>query len=177
MKTTRRTLLKAGAAAVGCAALPIALTAEAERMGSRKNLIIVMNYGGWDPAYCLDPKPPGGNVDMPAEGTIQRFSELPILTDPSRPAVEDFFTVWGSSAAVVNGIQVRSFVHTDCAKRMLTGGPSEVAPDFGAIAAYELARDLPVPYLALGAYSRSGPLGSITGRAGTTNQITALIDP
>jgi uncharacterized protein (DUF1501 family) len=78
---------------------------------------------------------------------------------------------------VVNGVQVRSFVHTDCIKRVMTGSPSETTPDMGAVAAYELAPELPVPYLALGPQARSGPLAAITGRTGTTNQIMALVDP
>src|SRR6185503_3292080 len=36
--------------------------------------------------------------------------------------------------------------------------------------------ELPVPYLALGGQARSGPYASITGRTGTTNQLSALID-
>jgi uncharacterized protein (DUF1501 family) len=72
---------------------------------------------------------------------------------------------------------VRSFIHTDCTKRILTGGPSDLKPDFAAIAASETARELPVPYLVLGNAAMSGPLTAITGRTGTTNQIAALLSP
>jgi hypothetical protein len=105
------------------------------------------------------------------------FGDTPIWSDPSRPNVDRFFERWGDVTAVVNGVQVRSFVHNDCIKRVMSGGASDTAPDMAAIAAFELARDLPVPYLALGNQARSGPLAAITGRAGTTNQLLALVDP
>jgi uncharacterized protein (DUF1501 family) len=47
----------------------------------------------------------------------------------------------------------------------------------GAICAYEHGRDMPVPYLVLGSSAMSGPLAAITGRAGTTNQISTLLSP
>jgi hypothetical protein len=78
---------------------------------------------------------------------------------------------------VLNGLQVRSFIHPDCVKRVLTGAPSDEKPDLGAIAAYELGRELPVPYLVLGSSAISGPLAPYTCRAGTTNQLAALLTP
>jgi len=59
----------------------------------------------------------------------------------------------------------------------MTGTPSDTNPDLGAIAAYESGRELPVPYLVLGSSALSGPLAAYTGRAGTTNQISALLAP
>jgi uncharacterized protein (DUF1501 family) len=137
---------------------------------------MVLAAGGWDPTWVLDPKPGLATVDVGA-GEIASFGGLSVWSDPSRPAVDVFFTKWADQAAIINGVQVRSFVHSDCMKRMLTGSPSEITPDLGAIAAFELARALPVPYLALGSFSRSGPLASVTGRAGTSNQLQALVDP
>ena len=177
----RRELLGASAAALACAGLSPLLRggvrAQANPATSTaRKLVVVLASGGWDQTYALDPKPGASGIDAP-DGKVQRFGEIPVLTDPSRPAVTEFFTRYGERACVLNGVQVRSFVHPDCLKRVLTGSPSETTPDFAAIAAFELGRELPVPYLALGGQARSGPYAAITGRTGTTNQLSALIDP
>lgn len=165
----------ASLAAAGLALSPFTRGARAQAIKAKK-LLVVLNSGGWDTTYALDPKLGSSAVDTP-EGTLMRFGDIPVLTHDSRPAVADFFTRYGALTAVVNGLQVRSFVHPDCMKRMLTGNPSETTPDMAAIAAFELGRDLPVPYLALGGQARSGPYAAITGRTGTTNQLAALLDP
>ncbi|MDD9935725.1 MAG: DUF1501 domain-containing protein [Myxococcales bacterium] len=174
---SRRQMLKASAATLACASLPGGWApARAQSSSAARKLIVVLNNGGWDPTYALDPKPGSSIVDTP-EGEIRQFGNHAVLTNATRPAVDDFFTRYGDITAVVNGLQVRSFVHTDCIKRILTGSPSETTPDLGAITAFELGRELPVPYLALGGQARGGPLAAITGRTGTTNQLAALIDP
>ncbi len=181
-RLTRRGMLTASATAAACAGLPSFLqrghaqsTTPAAPSPANK-LIIVLASGGWDQTYALDPKLFASGVDSP-EGTEQRFGDIPILVHPSRPSVTDFFTRYADRVALINGLQVRSFVHPDCMKRVLTGSPSETTPDMGAIAAFERGRELPVPYLALGGQARSGPYAAVTGRTGTTNQLAALVDP
>lgn len=175
MTLTRRDLIRGGLAAAACASVPWSLE-RARADATAAHLLIVLNYGGWDTTYSLDPKPGLPRVDAP-EGELRRFGDLPVWTHESRPSVDRFFERWGELTALVHGVQVRSFVHSDCIKRVMTGSPSETTPDMGAIAAFERGRDLPVPYLALGAQARSGQLASITGRTGTTNQLIALVDP
>ena len=177
MSLNRRDLLKGGALLGAGALLPRFLSpARAQAAATPRKLIMVLNSGGWDQTFALDPKPGLPLVDVPA-GEVRGFDGLSIWSDPSRPNVDAFFTKWADRASIINGVQVRSFVHSDCMKRMLTGSPSETTPDMGAIAAFELAPELPVPYLALGQFSRSGPLAAISGRAGTSNQLQALVDP
>ena len=172
---TRRSALMAGAALIGGAGLPLGAR-RARALAAPRKLILVLASGGWDPTYSLDPKSTGGVVDAP-EGTVQDFSGLRVLTHESRPSVAAFFAQYAERSAIVNGIQVRSFVHADCMKRILTGTASDQNADFGALAAFESGRELPVPYLVLGTSAMSGPLASITGRAGTTNQLSSLLTP
>jgi len=177
LRVGRRELLCGSAAALACASVPPILRAAAQPLPASANkLIVVLASGGWDTTYAFDPKPSGVGADAP-EGEVTAFGELSILTHASRPAVADFFTRYAERCALLRGVQVRSFVHPDCLKRILTGGPSETTPDMAAIAAFERSRELPVPYLALGGQARSGPYAAITGRTGTTNQLAALIDP
>lgn len=175
---TRRTLIRGMAAAAAAAGVPAYLRAARAdgNVGPARNLVIVFASGGWDTTYVFDPKPGMPLVDTPAGADVLR-GDLRYWSSPDRPAVDRFFERWADRSCIVNGIQVRSFIHTDCIKRILTGGPSETTPDFGAIAANELGASLPVPYLALGAFARSGELGALTGRTGTTNQISALLNP
>ncbi|HEY4221051.1 MAG TPA: DUF1501 domain-containing protein, partial [Myxococcota bacterium] len=185
MAFTRRDILR-GTAMLGAGALLPSLalgarkaraqSAASAQVGAKRKLVLVLNAGGWDPTIALDPKPGLPLIDV-VPGSVRAFGGVSIWSDATRPNVDAFFTKWAERTCVVNGVQVRSFVHTDCMKRMLTGSPSEITPDMGAIAAFELAPELPVPYLALGSFSRSGPLAAITGRAGTSNQLQSLVDP
>lgn len=177
---SRRAVLKASAAAAACAAIPSVLQRASAQQGAplpaaANKLIIVLASGGWDQTYVLDPKLGASGVDAP-EGSVQMFGDVPIMVHASRPNVTSFFTRYAERACVINGLQVRSFVHPDCMKRVLTGSPSETTPDMGAIAAFERGRELPVPYLALGGQARSGQYAAVTGRTGTTNQLAALVD-
>lgn len=170
---SRRAVFLGGAALLGASVLPCAARRAVAQAAPRKLLLVLAN-GGWDPTYALDPKPDSAVIDAPA-GSVTQISGLPVLTAPERPSVTEFFTRYGERAAIVNGIQVRSFVHADCMKRILTGTTSDQNADIGALAAFNAGRELPVPYLVLGSSAISGPLASITGRAGTTNQLSSLL--
>lgn len=169
---TRRSVL-ASAAAVGLA--PAVGRGEAAPARGY-NLIFVHPHGGWDTAYALDPKPGSSLVDSPS-GTEQRFGDIPILVDASRPSVGAFFEAWSDLALVVHGLSIRSIAHLECTKRLMTGGTEEAAPDIAAITAHVLGRDRPLPYLMLGDRTMVGPLAAIAGRVGPTSQIKALLDP
>jgi uncharacterized protein (DUF1501 family) len=176
---SRRHLLGACAAGAVCASLPRPRLARADTGAgtvAAKNLVIVLATGGWDPTYALDPKP-GSTATDAASGTIKKYGDLAVCVDPARPSVTSFFDAYAGISAAVNGVQMQSFVHPDCWKRILTGTASDANPDLGAITAYELGRDLPVPYLVLGHTAFTGPLASIAARVGSTNQILALLDP
>ena len=175
---TRRNLLvgTTAAAATTAGVLGIRNRATAASERGTKNLILVFASGGWDTTYALDPKPGLSSIDAP-EGDIEELNGIPVFTDPTRPATRAFFEAHGALTTVVNGLTVQSITHTDCYKRVLTGTPSDTAPDIGAITAYENGRDLPAPYLVLGRTSFTGDYASLAARAGTANQIGTLLDP
>lgn len=169
---TRRQLLSSAAAAATAMALP----ALADDTRPKRNLLLVLAAGGWDVSHALDPKPGSSMVDVPA-GQVEMFGDTPIYTDVSRPAVSEFFSAYGSIAAVINGIDVRSIVHPYCRRRVLTGTADDGRPDVGAICGYELGIDRPVPYLVLAPVAYPGPLAAVSAQLGMTKQIKALIDP
>lgn len=175
-KITRRNLLAGATAALAAGGVGVWRSGRAATTaGTPRKMILVVAQGGWDVTYALDPKPGISGIDAPA-GTIETFSGIPILTDPGRPAVGEFFSAHAGSCALVNGLQVLSVSHSNCAARVLTGTVSETSPDVGAIVAHTHGRSLPVPYLVLGRMAFSGPHAALTARTGSTNQLDALIN-
>ena len=175
-KISRRNLLVGGTAAAATAGVLGTRRATAASERGAKNLIVVFASGGWDTTYSIDPKPGLSSIDVP-EGDIEELGGIPVFTDASRPATRAFFEAHAALTTVVNGMTVQSITHTDCYKRVLTGTPSDTAPDVGAITANENGRDLPAPYLVLGRTSFTGDYASLAARAGTANQIGTLLDP
>src|SRR6185436_21083285 len=88
----RREFLIASAATGAAASIGLPVLAPRADAQTRraKKLIVVLNSGGWDTTYALDPKPGASAVDTP-DGDVQMFGALPILTHASRPSVSAFF--------------------------------------------------------------------------------------
>lgn len=175
-KLSRRSVLLGAMATAGAGLLVRQPTAAAGSGQPARRLVIVMAEGGWDPTAVLDPKPGLATIDV-LPGDITDFDGLPIYAHGTRPNVTAFFEAHASLCTVINGVQVQSLNHPDCAKRMLTGTPSDINADMGAIAAHALGRELAAPYLVLGRSAFSGPYASLAARAGTANQLGTLLDP
>ena len=175
-KLSRRHILGGTAAALGGVMLGASGRAHAGGNGPT-NLIIVTAGGGWDTTYSVDPKPTNLSMIDAPDGTIEEVSGIPILTDPTRPNIRQFFQDFGSLTAVVNGVQTSSISHTSGYLKIMTGTPSNTSPDIGAITASSFGEDLAAPYLVLGTISFSGPYGSLVTRTGTLNQMSTLLDP
>lgn len=173
---TRRGMLLGSAAMMGLGAGLFCVRRQAQAGSDQpaRRLIIVMAEGGWDPTAVLDPKPGLATVDA-LPGDVQEIGGLPVYLDGTRPAVTAFFNAHAARCTIVNGIQVQSLNHPDCAKRLLTGTSSDTNGDMGAITAHALGRELAAPYLVLGQTSFSGPYASISARAGTANQLGTLL--
>lgn len=179
MNSSRRTFLTGCglASIVGTAALTgFGRRVAAQGVQSPRNLIVVFANGGWDTTYALDPKPGLATIDVP-NGEVLEFEGIPIFTAPTRPAVTSFFEQYASLATVVRGINVQSINHPDCAKRLLTGTPSDKNADVSTLVAHELGQERAIPSLVFGRSSYPGPHGSITARAGALNQIGTLLNP
>ncbi|MEM9460738.1 MAG: DUF1501 domain-containing protein [Myxococcota bacterium] len=172
----RRGFLLGSAATFGAGLLAVRRTALANGNRPPRRLIIAMASGGWDPTAALDPKPGLTSIDV-LPGDIEEFDGLPIYVDGSRPSVTSFFQQYASLCTIINGVQVQSLNHPDCAKRMLTGTSSDTNADVGAMTAHALAPDLAAPYFVLGQTAFSGPYASLAARAGTANQLGTLLAP
>ena len=170
----RRSFLCGAAAGLGALAVPrVSRAGEAPRF-----LLIVFAQGAWDVTHCLDPKRAPA-CDVP-EGAVTAYpSGVRVLTSAARPSVRGFFDAHAGRCAVVNGLWIGSVAHNSARIRMLTGTRSERNPDIGAIYAATIAEQRPqlaLPYVDLGGGAYAGPLASVMGRVGSTNQLVALID-
>ena len=172
----RRDFLKLCGASAGAGVITGALpAARATRRATQppRRLIVVFAVGGWDTAYALDPKTPDF-VDVPV-GTVQRFGDLDIFVDASRPSVTEFFTRYAANTALVRGIATEAITHNECQRRIATGTREERRADIGAIVAHELGNDLPLPYLILGDIAFVGEYAAGSGRVGANTQIIDLL--
>lgn len=184
MALTRRDLLLGTAGLAGASALlPRAFAGSP----SGTNLIVVTALGGWDTSYALDPKLTSSRVEGPEvdedatiaddREAVTTFGGLDVVTNEvKRPAVSAFFERWHARTSLVRGVWVGSVAHEECRLRVLTGATSETRPDLGAIAAYGLGPDSPVPYMDLGGAAYTGELAAYSGRTGQRNQLRMLLD-
>lgn len=141
-------------------------------------LLIVFAQGGWDVTHALDPKR-APTCDVPAGRVTSYAHGIKALTDESRPSVGAFFAANAARCAVINGLWVGSVAHTSARIRVLTGTRSARNPDVAAIFAASAAAQRPglaLPYVDLGGGAYAGPLASVMGRVGSTNQLVTLID-
>jgi uncharacterized protein (DUF1501 family) len=170
-------LLGTGAASLAALSLRgqrAALATEPSRAPPRR-LLLVFAAGGWDTTYALDPKEPP--IAVPA-GALQRFGDLDVFTDASRPNVTAFFERHAPVTAVLRGIATDGIFHNECQRRIATGKRDDNQPDIGAMVAHDIGNDLPIPYLILGDLAFTGPYTVSAARVGTTNQIVDLLgDP
>jgi len=175
MTMQRRNFLAAAAAGLGLLAVPRDSRADASQ---QRFLLIVFAQGGWDVTHALDPKRPP-SCDVPAGSVTSYANGIKVLTDPSRPSVGGFFAANASRCAVVNGLWIGSVAHGSARIRVLTGTRSARNPDVAAIFAAAAAEQQPrlaLPYVDLGGGAYAGPLASVMGRVGSTNQLVTLID-
>ena len=143
--------------------------------GIAKNLILVLNRGGWDTTYVFDAKPESSFVDTP-QGSFREFENITLFTHTSRPHITTFFERYGQCSTIINGINVPSVSHPGCLVRMLTGTRKRSNPDFATIIGNILGADLPIPYLAFGEASFKGDFASGVGHVGATSQLRSLVD-
>lgn len=174
-KLNRRQWLSTCAA--GSGALLLGPSSVRAGQGPAKKLVVLTAVGGWDATYALDPKPGVSGIDAPLAGDVQTINGIPLLIDPARPAVTDFFTDFGDLTAVVNGLQTQTISHTTGRRRIMTGTSLATAADMGTLTALEHGADLGAPYLVLGTVSFSGAYPALATRTGQLNQLGTLLNP
>lgn len=175
---TRRAALRLGLVGATVVALPWRFASLARAASAPHLLVTFFGDGGWDPTQVFDVHDPldptdGIDVDVPQAisglppSEIATAGGITYVSNPStRPAVDAFFTSWGSRTAIVNGVNTRSTSHDQSRQLVLTGYLDPTRADFAVMAARTNGADLPLPHLLLSGQSYGGPFAGLSGRVG-----------
>ncbi|MED5373317.1 MAG: DUF1501 domain-containing protein [Myxococcota bacterium] len=142
--------------------------------GHRK-LVLVYNYGGWDPTRVLSAEFDNRAVDMERQAGEAVIGDLSFVEHPDRPGVSSFMERHAQRALIVNGVLMPSVAHENCLRLSLTGSSADGAPDFAAVAAGHALADYPLPHLVVGGPSFPGQMGAAVTRAGSSGQLEGLL--
>ena len=143
-----------------------------------RRFLFVFVDGGWDPTWVFLPGFDNPNIDMPVDGSaVASAGDLRWVSGPGRPKVDAFFEEFGSSACIVNGMEVRSIAHERCRRLLLTGSSASSSAGIPTLlAASESSADsLGHVVLSGPAYQAGGGGGDLV-RVGSNGQLTELLD-
>ena len=174
---TRRQSLQAMAGALGLSGLAsVGLSRRALAAGTAtKKLVLVYNYGGWDPTRVFAGEFDNGAVDMERQAQAGTVGDLVFVDHPDRPGVRSFMERHGSKALILNGVLMPSVAHENCLRLSLTGTSADGSPDFAAVAAGHSMSEYPLPHLVVGGPSFPGEMGAAVTRAGSSGQLEGLL--
>jgi uncharacterized protein (DUF1501 family) len=171
-------MLKLGLSGAALLACPWAARREALAAGNPHFLVTFVADGGWDVTQVFDVHDPldstdGVDVDVPTAisglppSQIATAGGVMYMSNPTtRPAVDAFFSTWGTRSSVVNGIETRSTSHDQSRQLVLTGYLDPTRADFAVIAAHKNGSELPLPHLLLSGPSFGGPFAGLSARVG-----------
>ena len=174
---TRRQSIQAMAGALGLSGLAsvgLSGRALAASTGTKK-LVLIYNYGGWDPTRVFAGEFDNGAVDMERQAQAGTVGDLVFVDHPDRPGVRSFMERHGSRALILNGVLMPSVAHENCLRLSLTGTSADGAPDFAAVAAAHSMADFALPHLVVGGPSFPGKMGAAVTRAGSSGQLEGLL--
>ncbi len=171
--TSRRALLRRGAAAVALGALGLGGQLGRAQTGARRRLLVLFANGGWDVTWALAPVFDLG-VWMPEQSVLAEQGGHRWVSSAARPAVDDFFVRHGAQTAVLHGMEIRSIAHERCRRLLLTGTSSVASDDFGTRIAAQGTE--PLPYVVFSGPNYAAERPDVVVRVGTGGQLRGLVD-
>ena len=158
------------------AGLGISNLARASVTATDRKFLFVFAQGGWDPTWVFAPEFDNASVDMPMDDSTKvEQGGLTWVSGSNRPAVDDFFSNYGSRACIVNGLEIRSIAHERCRHILFTGGADAEVNDFPTRLAGASAAHLPLGNVVLSGPSFADSTASSVVRVGTNGQLAYLI--
>jgi len=142
--------------------------------GGRK-IILVYNYGGWDPTRVFAAEFDNRAVDMERSAEVAQVGSLHFVDHAERPSVREFFTRFGGESVFLNGVLVPSVAHENCLKLSLTGTSADGAADWPALIAGDRIQAHALPHIVVGGPSFPGDHGAAVTRAGASGQLEGLL--
>lgn len=140
-----------------------------------RKMIFIFCRGGWDPSVVFAPVMDNPNVDTEPGVVAAEANGIAFVDSAERPSVRQFFERWGSQAAVVNGLEVRSITHDRCTRLMLTGQLDGAADDWPAILAANAGAGVSLPHLVMSGPSYTDRYTSKVVRVGANDQLPDLL--
>ncbi len=165
LKMSRRHLLT-GSAALATAALLPSLPRPALAAPVDRKFLFFFASGGWDATQVFDPHFGSEGVDMDEDTTLGTAGNLQFTAGEDRPEVGRFFSRWGSTCAIVNGIDAHSVGHDSAAQFMMTGTSASSFSDWPTLLAAHGQQEYALPHLVFSGPSFPGSLGATVVRAG-----------
>ena len=142
--------------------------------GGRK-IILVYNYGGWDPTRVFAAEFDNRAVDMERSAELAQVGSLHFVDHENRPSVREFFTRFGGDSVFLNGVLVPSVAHENCLKLSLTGTSADGAADWPALIAGDRIQAHALPHIVVGGPSFPGDHGAAVTRRGWASRAGALL--
>jgi hypothetical protein len=145
------------------------------RPAPMRKMIFLFCRGGWDPSMVFAPALDNPAVDTEAGAVAAEAGGITFVDSIERPSVRRFFERWGSQAAVINGLEVRSITHDRCTRLMLTGALDGAADDWPAILAADAGSDVLLPHLVMSGPSFTDRYTNKVVRMGSSHQFSDLL--
>ena len=140
-----------------------------------RKIVLVYNYGGWDPTRVFATEFDNRAVDMERSAELARVGSLNFVDHAERPSVREFFTRFGGDSVLLNGVLVPSVAHENCLKLSLTGTSADGAADWPALIAGDRIQSYALPHIVVGGPSFPGDRGAAVTRAGASGQLEGLL--
>ncbi|MFT5685414.1 MAG: hypothetical protein ACI8RZ_006365 [Myxococcota bacterium] len=169
---SRRALIGSTAAAAGLAALPRA--ARAAVSPTDRRFLFIYTTGGWDPVFAFAPLLGLDSVHTEPDAVEAVVGNLPYVSHPDRPSVDDFFSLYGSQLAVINGVYVPSISHGTALRLMTTGNITGSGGDWPTRIGAARSDAFLIPHLLVGGPGFAGDYGMFVARASSSSQLADL---
>lgn len=169
---SRRSLLKlAGAGGAG-----LLLPQQARASTPERRFLFVLARGGWDTTCVFTPALDNANIDSEPDATLAETGGIPFVDHESRPSVRAFFETWAPSAAIVNGMEVRSVTHDRCKRILMTGSAASGHDDWPSVIAAHSGENLLLPHLVVAGPAYTAQYTDRVVRVGSNGQLRTLLD-
>lgn len=173
---SRRRLLTASAAGAALGGLSLApRSSRAAPAPEDLRFVFFIVDGGWDPTRVFADAFEDPDVDMEPEAERASIGELRWVHHPDRPSVTEFFERRASDLLVINGIQVPSVSHRDCARIALAGETAKPLGSWPALIADAQADQFAMPHVVIRGPSVPGEYNSAVTRLGAEGAIDELL--
>ena len=141
---------------------------------SKRKFLFLFNDGGWDTGYALTPYWSITGAHVEPDSAPGEANGIQFVDHPNRPAVREFFELYGSRTALINGVEVQSVTHERCRELFLTG-QGALEDDWACVLAGNTTDELLLPHIVIDGPAFSSRYTSSVVRIGDAGQLPLLL--